>query len=122
AIGLLVALVWGASDLVAHSRAARTAAATFAALAVAALAAVTARQVTFWQNPRALFAHALAVTHGNAVAEQGLGNALMDAGQARPAVPHLEAALRLQPDLPDVENTLGSALGTVGRYDEAILH
>jgi len=78
--------------------------------------------VTFWKDSRTLFAHALAVTRDNAIAHQGLGNALLEAGEIQSAITHFEAAARLAPDLPDLQGNLGAALGAAGRYDEAAEH
>jgi tetratricopeptide (TPR) repeat protein len=78
--------------------------------------------VTLWKDSRTLFAHALAVTRDNAIAHQGLGNVLLEAGEIQPAITQFEAAARLVPDLPDLQGNLGAALGAVGRYDEAAEH
>jgi len=118
-IGLLVAVVWSVGDLVARRAQARAAAATACVLALAALTVATERQVAQWKDTRTLFTHALAVTRDNAVAHQNLGNALLVAGDPSSAIPHFQEALRLQPEFPDLRAVLGSALGMVGRYDEA---
>ena len=119
-IGLLVAAVWLVSDLLARSRAARIAACAACAVALTALSVATARQVARWHDTRTLFTYALTVTRDNAIAHENLGNALLAAGDARAAIPHLEEAARLTPDLPGAFNNLGSALGLAGRYEEAI--
>jgi tetratricopeptide (TPR) repeat protein len=119
-IGLLIAGVWGASDLLARAPRARSAAAAACALALVALALASARQVARWKDTRTLFTHTLAVTSDNAVAHQNLGNALLLAGDPRSAIPHFQAALRLDPEFPHLRTDLGSALGMVGRYDEAV--
>lgn len=119
AIGLMIALVWSVSDLVAASRPARVVTGAAAALLMAGLSVASARQVAQWKDSRTLFTHAMAVTRDNPIAEQGLGNALLQSGDAEAAVGHLKEALRLAPDLPDLQGNLGSALGTLGRYGEA---
>ena len=43
-------------------------------------------------------------------------------GDVDNAIPHLEAALTLVPDLARAHFFLGSALRTLGRYDEALTH
>ncbi len=121
-IGLAMALVWLAGDLASRSRRVRFAAAALAVIALAGLSRATARQVTVWRDSRTVFGHALAVTRDNAVAEQGMGNALLEAGEVAPAVAHLEAAYRLEPGRAELENSLASALGLAGRYGEAIAH
>jgi Flp pilus assembly protein TadD len=120
-IGLVIAIVWGLAEL-ATSVAARRALVAIALVVLALLGAATVRNVARWRDARELFRHAIAVTRDNAVAEQGLGNALIEAGDPAAAIPHLETAYRLHPDLPDLEANLGSALGSTGRYEEAIVH
>ena len=118
-IGLGVAVVWGVGELVARRGPARLAAAAACGLVLVALGVATARQVALWKDSRTLFAHTLAVTRDNAVAHQNMGNVFMIAGDPRAAIPHFQEALRLQPEFPNLRGVLGSALGMVGRYDEA---
>jgi protein O-mannosyl-transferase len=118
-IGLLIAIVWSVAEWAARAPARRPIAAAAAVLAVLAASVATARQVRLWRDTRTLLTHAVAVTRDNAPAEQYLGDALMIAGDARGAVPHLEAALKLAPDFPTARGDLGVAYGEVGRYDEA---
>ena len=119
-IGLLVAVVWGAADLAQRSRAGRIALAAAALLALAALSVATALQVARWKDTRTLFTYALAVTRDNPIAHQCLGDVLLEENQVALAVPHYREAVRLAPDFADAHNKLGSALGALGHYDDAI--
>jgi len=119
-IGLLVALVWGASEWVERARLSRAVAGTVAAIALAALAVATARQVAVWRDTRTLFTHALSVTRDNAMAHAFFGSALLVSLDAPSALPQLEEALRLDPDFPNARADLGVALAEVSRFDEAI--
>jgi tetratricopeptide (TPR) repeat protein len=121
-IGLLIALVWTAADLVESRAALRTAIAVFVIVLASAASVLTVRQVALWKNTKTLFTQALAVTSRNAVAHQNLGNALLLEGDVDAAIGHLEEALRIVPDFPDAHNNLGSALGNKQRFDEAIAH
>jgi tetratricopeptide (TPR) repeat protein len=98
-IGLLVAVVWGYSDLVAGSRPARIAAGIAATIMLAGLALATTYQVALWKNTGTLFTHALAITRDNLVgsrmAHKHLGMALLQSGELRLAIPHLEESLGL---------------------------
>jgi tetratricopeptide (TPR) repeat protein len=122
AIGLLVALVWFAGDLVSVSRTRRAAAAIALALVLAALSAATARQVAVWKDMRTLFTHAVAVTRDNPVALERLGETLLGEGEVGPAIAQLTEAVRLAPNYFEAHNNLGSALGMTGRNDEAVVH
>jgi tetratricopeptide (TPR) repeat protein len=91
-----------------------------AGLVVIACAARTHDQLRHWRDGESLFRHALAVTERNFVAENNLGNVLMDKGRADEAIACLEKALELQPDFALAHNNLGNALLRKGRVDEAI--
>ena len=119
-IGLTIALVWGLGDLGARSRRTQFALAGAALIALAGLAGATARQVARWKDTRTLFSHTLAVTRENPIAHQCLGDVLLKEGNVALALPHYEEAVRLAPDFADAHNKLGSALGVLARYDEAV--
>jgi tetratricopeptide (TPR) repeat protein len=100
-IGLLVAGVWGVADLVAGSRLGRAMAAVASAIALAGLALATTRQVALWKDTRTLFTHTVAVTRDNLYAEQYVGAALLQSGETRLAIPHLQRVLNLPPNFED---------------------
>src|SRR5207249_9475426 len=71
------------------------------------LAAITAltgcalaarNQAAHWQTTERLFAHALAVTENNYVANTFLGAALAEQGKSEEALGYCAAALRIKPD------------------------
>ena len=111
-IGLLLALCFGTRPL-------RPLGWILAACCLPLLLATRA-QAALWKDTRTLFAHALAVTRDNALANQVYGNALLIDGEIEPAKEHLREALRLSPDFPDAHNNLGSALGAQGDLEGAI--
>jgi tetratricopeptide (TPR) repeat protein len=119
-IGLIIALAWGTGDFVARSRPGRIVAAMACALVLVGLSTATVRQVALWRSTWTLFSHALAVTTGNPVAHQNLGDVLLKRGEVLPALRHYEETIRLEPGFADAHNKLGSALGSLGRFDEAI--
>jgi tetratricopeptide (TPR) repeat protein len=104
-IGLLVAGVWGLAGLVSGSRSGRIVAASVSVIALAALAVATSRQVAIWKDTRTLYTQELAVTQGNLIGAQAahkfLGQAFVQSGQVRLAIPHLEAWLGLAPHFED---------------------
>jgi tetratricopeptide (TPR) repeat protein len=93
-IGLFIAITFGAVGLARRLRIPDNALATIGAIAVAVFAIMAMRQLRYWKNSETLFAHTLAVTHDNSVAEYLLGQTLQT---TRPddAIPHLERAIAL---------------------------
>jgi hypothetical protein len=100
-IGLLIAIVWGAADILTARIAAIAGAIVTAIFAIDAFV-----QTGYWKNTDTLFTHTLAVTGPNPIAEYVLGQSLQSDDPDR-AIPHLrraidltEAALRATPDSP----------------------
>ena len=90
-----------------------------AAAVLIALAAVTHRQIEYWQSNTELWAHALAVTQNNFVAEDNLGGALILEGKEDEAHEHFEAAARINPRDPMSRSNLGTYDQNHGRMREA---
>ena len=122
AIGLTIALVWLADQLIGHSPGARKMAAVAAALMMLGCAALTFRQTGYWRDTWTLFSHAREVTTNNEVAEYSLGAELVRLGKVEEAVPYFEAAVRIRPDYGEAQNNLGTALMLGGRLEEAVGH
>jgi tetratricopeptide (TPR) repeat protein len=119
-VGLAVMLAWGVREVAPRWR---RMAGGIAVAACVAWGAVAYLQAGYWTNSETLFRHALDVTTDNALAEHNLGSALLeDPARVPEAIPHLEAALRLQPDSAEAQTDLGSALAKSGRVADAIPH
>ncbi len=118
-IGLAVAMVWTLDEWLPAARAARIAAIAMTCAVLGALSMATVRQVALWKDNRTLFTRALALDADNPVAHQCLGSELLKAGRPREAMLHFEAELREIPGFLDAHIDLGTALGMLGRYDEA---
>ncbi len=114
-IGLSIAVAWGVASIV---RQHRWLAVPIAGWACAIFAA-TFVQTGTWKNSTTLFAHAIAVTKDNYVAQNNLGVSLREPDQR---MAHFEEAIRLRPDYPEAQNNLGQALLSAGRLAEAIPH
>ncbi len=121
-IGLSIMLAWAIPDRLLERRWPRRSLAVAAVMLIAALSAGAWRQVGYWHDGEALFAHALAVTTNNAVAESGLGDALLKKHEVDKAVEHFRAALEIAPNLGDAHNNLGVALCEQGKVTEGIEH
>jgi tetratricopeptide (TPR) repeat protein len=119
AIGLFVALSWGAAAL-APRRPLSRALAVAAAAALVALAVRTSQQVRVWRNSLSLFASTIAAVPDSWVAHYNLGNALMTSGRTAEAEAQFRETVRLQPSFARGHNNLGDALDALGRHEQAI--
>ncbi len=121
-VGLAIALAWGAVDLARALRISRRAVAASAVLSVAALGVSTRLQLRHWRDTVALFERAVAVSPDGALPRHHLGLALVNAGRALEARPHLESALALGADSAEARAGLALAYEQLGHYPESIEH
>jgi protein O-mannosyl-transferase len=91
-----------------------------AVVVLVALSAVTYRQIGYWESNYDLWAHTLAVTEGNFVAEDNLGGALILEGKAEEAHTHFEAAARINPKDPMSHSNLGAYFQSHNQMREAV--
>ncbi len=124
-IGILIAVVWSATEALERRDALGRVAvrrALFAAamLVLVVLGSLTWRQSMTWRNDETLFAHAAAVTRDSYWARYNLGLTLLDGGRAGEALPQFEEAVRLEPTSAEALVNLGRALEQSGRAPEAI--
>lgn len=68
----------------------------------------------------AAYRETIAQNRNNVQAQQGLAMALIAKGQPGQAIAPLQAALKLQPKMPDIWNTLGNCLKAIGNIPAAI--
>jgi protein O-mannosyl-transferase len=118
-LGLLIAVVWLLGDFAARFQLQPGAAVASFALLATPYAYVTDKQIAYWQDSLALFGHALEVTKNNAVAENNFGQALMENKRPDLAAPHLQAAVRLAPELASAHYNLAVLLQRASRTDDA---
>jgi tetratricopeptide (TPR) repeat protein len=91
-----------------------------AAVVLAACLGLTERQLSFWRDDESLFAHALALTGDNFVAQVNLGSVLEQAGRKEEAMAHYKAALLLAPDNVEAHNNLADLLDDAGESSAAL--
>ena len=118
-IGIFIALVWLAADVI-EVRKWRFVAPLAAAAILPALAFATWIQLPYWHDDIALFQHALASTPANPAAEFHIGKDFADAGRYAESLPHLEKMLRLQPNYYAAYYMLGKAQDGMADTDAAI--
>ena len=122
-IGLYLLLTWGAADWCAGWRYRRWLLGGLSTVILAALIFCARRQTACWQNSETLWTHTLARTSpDNFIAQDNLGNALLQKGDVAGAILHFQKALQLKPDSAEIHNNLGSALAQSGKVEEAVTH
>lgn len=119
-MGLLVAVVWSADDLLRTSHARPLWGYAMAGLTIVVLSMSTWRQVRYWDNSYDLWTHALQVTRSNYVAEENLAVHLLSLGREQDAFPHFEGVLAVKPDDVIAWLNVGNYLEHDGRHEEAI--
>jgi tetratricopeptide (TPR) repeat protein len=118
-IGVAIAFVWFASEWASRTRIDPRFLGVACTALLSCYAFIAHTQIGFWRNSQTLFGHALQVTSNNGMAESNFGTALLEIGDLRGALPHLEAAVRLIPDLAVAHYDYGLALQRQGRLTEA---
>ena len=119
-IGIFLALALGASAVAGKIHLPKTIPALAAGAALAACLFLSHRQLNFWSDDVALFAHALAVTKDNATAHLNLGVALEAVGRKADAMAEYRAALKLDPGSAIAHGNLANLLDTAGKLEEAM--
>jgi tetratricopeptide (TPR) repeat protein len=118
-IGLFVAFVWGAHDLLQGWRHGTVALAAAGVSTVLLCTATTRRQIGYWKDTETLFRHAAAVTDSNALVLNCLGIAQDRKGQTAAAIASYRQAIALQPKWTSPHCNLGTAFNGSRRFVEA---
>jgi protein O-mannosyl-transferase len=122
AIGLFVIIAWGWDAISLKIPNRRAISALLATVILVSFSFLTQKQVSYWQNTRTLFEHALAVTPENQISLFNYGIGLSEQGLTDQAIEQYYKALKLQPDYGDVHTNLGKAFYEKGMYDKSIHH
>src|SRR5208283_2330716 len=121
-IGLYLLLTWAAAELCAGWRHRRVMLGGCATVILMALIFCARAQTAYWRNSELLWTHTLACTSDNFIAQNNLGNALVQEGAVDEAIAHFQKALQIRPDYAEAHNNLGNALLQRGAVAEAIVH
>jgi protein O-mannosyl-transferase len=121
-IGIYILVTWGVADLFAVRKSNRLILGGLATAIIAMLMIVAGRQTGYWSDPVRFWAHTLAVTENNDIAERGMGTALLKVGRIEEAITHDRAALRIHPHDPLGLTNLANALMQNKELPEAIEH
>jgi tetratricopeptide (TPR) repeat protein len=120
-IGIFIAAVWGAAELLERARLG-WAGPALGVLATAGCIALAWPQAGTWRNSVAVHERAVAVTERNWKSWQGLCDARSDAGDPAGAMAACREALRIAPGMAEAWNGLGVASGRLGAHREAVTH
>jgi tetratricopeptide (TPR) repeat protein len=107
-LGIFVAVCYGAWDLAARFRFSPAAVSLLVGPLLLGLMATTSLQLRYWKNSETLFAHAVAVTRDNSVAEVNLGAAYDQQGRKREALIHYREGLRIAEEHPHLSDTIAT--------------
>ncbi len=121
-IGLYLLLTWAAAELCAGWRHRRVMLGGCATVILVALIFCARAQTAYWRNSELLWTHTLACTSDNFIAQNNLGNALVQEGAVDEAIAHFQKALQIKPDYAEAHNNLGNALLQKGSVNEAMVH
>jgi len=118
-IGVFIILVWGSVELSDHLRLGNMWRVSVGLGAVGSLAVLTQIHLSYWQDSRTLFEHALEVTSRNHIAHIGLGLALKQQGDLDAAMTHFQEALQIDPGYSRAHNNAGMILAEQGQLVDA---
>jgi len=118
-LGIFIAVVWLAADGAAKWGLSPAAATVGFVVVLLPLLFLAHRQIGYWKDSETLFGHALQVTTRNGVAENNMGSALMEKGDAAGAYPHFQAAVHYAPDLGSAHYNLGVVFHRMNDLPEA---
>jgi Tfp pilus assembly protein PilF len=119
-IGLFIAVVWLAGDVLARFPKFKVAAWLLTGAVIVACAVKTDAQVRIWKDTVTLFSHVLAIDPRGEITNSTLGIAYMRLGMLDEAQKYIEQSLVYDPDNFDGHNDLGIILGRKGRMQEAL--
>ena len=108
-VGLFILLAWGAEALFTSQRVPRLVAGVAAAVLIGACAARTRDQLQYWQSSQTLFAHTIAVSKDNWLAQFALGCDYSEKDRLAEAIQCYQRALQINPRSSESLNNLGNA-------------
>lgn len=120
-IGVLIAVVWLASDLETLLPRARVLVRASALAAIATLAILCRAQTAIWINSETLWSHAIAVTKDNYMAYCNLGYTRSKAGKNEQAIADYSTGVKIKPDYPQFYNGRALAYTSLERHELAML-
>ena len=119
-IGIYIALVWGAAELIERWRWPVVARAAAAGGILLACVFLTWRQVQYWRTPLAMWQHVIEVEPNSYLGQCNVGQLIGDQGYAEEAIPYFKRGIALEPAYEMGYLNLGSVEQRLLRWDDAI--
>jgi Flp pilus assembly protein TadD len=119
-IGIFVIVAFGFDQLANRLKMSAMWRAVVAICVVALLGLGTIKQLGYWRSNYDLWAHTVAVTGPNFIAQDNLGGALVLMGKVDEAYPHFRLASEINPRDPMSHSNLGAYLQEHGQRQEAM--
>jgi len=120
-LGIFVTAIWGAAACVENRHLGNFACAVSCATLLVVFGTLSWLQLGHWRSSTDLWAQAASVTNDNFVAEKNLANALLQLNRIDDALPHLQNAIRINPEDVACHVNLGGILQRHGDWQGAIL-
>lgn len=118
-IGLSIAIVWLASDILRRFKLPAYTAAAVSAILLLALAAVAFVQVSYWRNAETIARRTLDVTRNNYLIESNYCDYLLRLNRLDEAVEQCNSAIGHEPTLVEAYNNLGTVRLKQRKFDDA---
>ena len=118
-LGIYLLLAWLVPSLIPEGSVRKRFLPIAAGIVVVVYAALGFRQVGYWRDGVTLFQHTFAVTEDNPTVRRALASALFRKERFREALPHLQQAVKQDPNDPRAHYSLGRGWEAVGYPDDA---
>jgi tetratricopeptide (TPR) repeat protein len=120
-IGLLLAVIWFASDLLDSAKLGKMLAPILACVVLVPTLFAAGHQLHYWENSIVLFQRAIEVEPINPIAHYNLGYALLIKGEPTQAKAHFQKAIEISSNYADARNNLAAIALREGKPEEAIV-
>jgi tetratricopeptide (TPR) repeat protein len=121
-IGIFLMVIWGGFDLCTYLRIGKKVVILLTISMVAVCGWLTWKQIAYWENDIKIYAHTLKVTDANWPVHLNLGTVYREKNREDLALGHYQSALRIRPDIPEVQLSVGEVLAAMGRIGEVVSH
>ncbi len=119
-IGIFIALIWGIGELLGDRKSVVVLESVASCAVLGLCIHGTMAQVNTWKNGFTLFGHAIMVTRDNFAAYDSLGMTWFGFGENAKALEALNMALKINPEVAEVQRDKGVVLVKMRRREEAI--